>query len=67
MIYQIHVNFGAFSTVVFESDSFYEVQNFITNRAQKYIEAERDRDEELSSEALEELFLKDFYIKKIED
>ena len=70
MVYQVQVNFGAFSEIVFESDSFNEVQDFITNRVQKYIEAERDSDEELSSEALEELeelFLNDFYVKEIKN
>ena len=70
MVYQVHVNFGAFSEIVFESASFYEVQDFITNRVQKYIEAEKDSDEELSSEAieeLEELFLNDFYVKEIKN
>ena len=67
MVYQVNVNFGAFSEVVFESGDCNEVQDFITNRVQNYIEAERDSDEGLSAEALEELFLKDFYVKKIKD
>jgi len=70
MVYQVQVSFGAFSEVVFESTDFNEVQDFILNRVQKYIEAERDSDAELSSEALEELeelFLNDFYVKKIKD
>jgi len=65
MVYQVQVSFGAFSEVIFESGDCNEVQDFITNRVQNYIEAERDTDEELSAEALEELFLNDFYVKKI--
>jgi len=71
MRYKVQERFGAFSTAVFESDDFNEVQDFITNKVQEYILAEmRDSDEELSYEAieeLEELFINDFYVEEIDD
>ena len=71
MVYQVQERFGSFAETVYESNDFYEVQDFITNKVQEYILAEmRDSDEELSFKALEELeelFINDFYVKEIDD
>ena len=70
MVYQVQERFGSFAETVYESNDFYEVQDFITNKVQEYILAEmRDSDEELSFKALEELeelFINDFYVEEIE-